>query len=1050
MNKLIQIALKRPYTFVVLAILILIMGLRAIYTSSTDVFPDIKIPVVAVVWSYSGLLPSDVSGRITFLHERAITRTVEGVKKIESQSYYGISIIKVFLQPGVDLAKAEAEITAISQTVVKILPPDISPPMVLKLSASSVPVAMLEVASDKLSHAELYNIATTKIRPQLVTIRGAILPLPYGGTTRQVMVSLDPQKLYAKNMTALDVLTKIQEQNLILPAGSEKIDTIQWMVKNNAAPLKVSEFNKLPIKTVDGATVFLRDVGDASLSGAPQQNSVLVDGKQAIMLVVMKSSGVSTLSVVDGVKKAIPKIEKTLPGDVKISIINDAAKFVKDSISEVAQEMLTATFLTGLVVLLFIGSWRSTVIISVSIPLSILSAIVCLNATHETINVMTLGGLALAVGILVDNATVMIENIHSHLAMGKSRKEAILDAAGQIIVPMFVATLCITMAWMPLFGITGISGFLFKPMALAIMFAMTASFILSVTLVPTMADYLLQEHGDASSKKISSHKVIAKMQHFQIRFEEKFDQFKDSYQVLLEKLIHHRRQFMSYFLIFCALASMLFLINGRDFFPEIKSGTLQMHMRAPLGTRVGTAGEIASYVSRDIRKLLPGQIEKIISNCGLPVGPHNLAFIPTPTIGSQDCDLTITLRNKASPVWTYRNILRKGLRSMYPGTIFTFQPADLTAKIINFGSPAPIDVHVVGYNLEENYAYAKLLAEKFRTIPGAADVSVQQTLTTPTLLTKTDRTLGLNVKLTEKDVALNMILATAGSQQFFQQYWLNHTSGIAYRFNIYTPQYIMHSVNNLLSIPVRKTQGDSNLESIQLAGNITDIETVGTPGVISHQNVMPLFNVYVSAEGRALGSVLKDVSKAIAKTMDKKPPKATVAVHGQSVAMNSAYIELIVGFVFAIVLIYLLIVVNFQSWLDPFIIITGLTGAVAGTALFLFLTRTNLSVPALTGLIMALGTGTANSILVVAHARERMDVHGDAIKAAIESGYARIRPVLMTASAMIIGMAPMSLSNTTNAPLGKAVIGGLILATFTTLFFVPCVYTVVYRKNKAK
>tara|TARA_R110002126_G_scaffold272886_2_gene417221 strand:- start:12556 stop:15702 length:3147 start_codon:yes stop_codon:yes gene_type:complete len=1048
MKKLIQIALQRPYTFVVLAILILIMGLRSIYTSSTDVFPDIKIPVVAVVWSYSGLLPSDVSGRITFLHERAITRTVEGVKSIESQSYYGISIIKVFLQPGVDVAKAEAEITAISQTVVKILPPDISPPMVLKLSASSVPVAMLEVASDKLSHAELYNIATTKIRPQLVTIRGAILPLPYGGTTQQVMVSLDPKKLYAKNMTALDVLTKLQKQNLILPAGSEKIDTIQWMVKNNAAPLKVEDFNKLPIKTVNGATVFLRDVGDASLSGAPQQNSVLVDGKQAIMLVVMKSSGVSTLSVVDGVKKAIPKIEQTLPSDVKISIINDASKFVKDSISNVAEEMLTATFLTGLVVLLFIGSWRSTLIISVSIPLSILTAIIGLQLAHETINVMTLGGLALAVGILVDNATVMIENIHSHLALNKPIKDAILDAANQIIVPMFVATLCITLAWMPLFGITGISGWLFRPMALSIMFAMAASFILSVTLVPTMADYLLEKH-DTSEKSVSSYKILAALQQFQVKFEHKFEHFRDAYQVLLKKLIQHRRAFMTYFLVFCALASTLLFINGRDFFPEIKSGTLQMHMRAPLGTRVGTAGEIASYVSRDIRKLLPGQVEKIISNCGLPVGPHNLAFIPTPTIGSQDCDLTITLHNKESPVWTYRAILRKGLKASYPGTTFTFQPADLTSKIINFGSPAPIDVHVVGYNMEENYEYAKMLAEKFRTIPGATDVSVQQTLTTPTLLTSADRTFGLNVGLTEKDVAYNMILATAGSQQFFQQYWLNHTSGIAYRFNVYTPQFIMHSVDKLLSIPVRKTLADSNLESIQLAGNIVNIKTVGTPGVISHQDVMPLFNIYVSAEGRALGSVLKDVSAVISKNMSKKPQKASVAVHGQSVAMKGAYTELMVGFVFAIVLIYLLIVVNFQSWLDPFIIITGLVGAVAGTSLFLFLTRTNLSVPALTGLIMALGTGTANSILVVAHARECMDTHGDPIKAAIESGYARIRPVLMTAAAMIIGMAPMSLSNTTNAPLGKAVIGGLILATFTTLFFVPCVYTVVYGKRKA-
>ncbi|MDF1677725.1 MAG: efflux RND transporter permease subunit [Legionellaceae bacterium] len=1045
MKNLIKIALQKPYTFVVLAILILIMGMRSIYTSSTDVFPDIKIPVVAVVWSYSGLLPSDVSGRITFLHERAITRTVEGVQKIESNSYYGISIIKIFLQPGVDVAKAEAEITAISQNVIKILPPDISPPMVMKLSPSSVPVAMLEVASDALSRAELYNIATTKIRPQLVTIKGAILPLPYGGTTRQVMISLDPQKLYAKNMTAYDVLTKLQEQNLILPAGSEKINTIQWMVKNNAAPLKVSDFNKLPIKTVGGATVFLRDVGYTSLSGAPQQNSVLVDGKQAIMLVVMKSSEVSTLSVVDGVKKAIPEIEKTLGGDVKISILNDAAKFVKDSIKEVVQEMLTATFLTGLVVLLFIGSWRSTIIISCSIPLSILTAIISLQLSNETINVMTLGGLALAVGILVDNATVMIENIHSHLAMKKSKKDAIIDAANQIIIPTFVSTLCITLAWMPLFGITGISGFLFKPMALAIIFAMAASFILSITLVPTMANYLLEEH-EAPSATPPKNKLMARLIAFQATFETQFEVFKEKYRDILETLIKHRKAFIIYFVGFCALASTLFFVNGQDFFPEIKSGDLQMHLRAPLGTRVGTSGEIASYVSRDIRKLLPGQVEKVISNCGLPVGPHNLAFIPTPTIGSQDCDLTITLHNKESPVWTYRNILRKGLKEKYPGTIFTFQPADLTAKIINFGAPAPIDVHVVGYNMGENYEYAKMLAEQFRVIPGATDVTVQQTLSTPTLLTNADRTLGLNVALTEKDIALNMILATAGSQQFFQQYWLNHESGIAYRLNLYTPQYIMHSLNNLLGVPVKKTENDSNLESIQLAGNITDIQFVGTPGVISHHNVMPLFDIYVSAEGRDLGGVLKDVQKAIQKTIHKKPKKATVEIHGQSTTMKSAYTELLVGFVFAIVLIYLLIVVNFQSWADPFIILTGLIGAIAGTALFLFLTRTNLSVPALTGLIMSLGTATANSILVVAYARERMAEHQDPIKAAIESGYARIRPVLMTASAMIIGMAPMSLSNTTNAPLGKAVIGGLILATFTTLFFVPCIYTVVYRK----
>lgn len=1051
MKKLINIALQRPYTFVVLAILIVLVGIRSILTTSTDVFPDIKIPVVAVVWSYTGLLPNDVSGRITFLHERAITRTVEGIKSIESHSYYGISIIKVFLQPGVDVAKAEAEITAISQLVVKILPPDISPPMVMKLSASSVPVAMLEVSSDKVSSAELNNIATAIIRPELATIKGAILPIPYGGTTQQVMVSLDPNKLFAKNMTAKDVFDKLKQQNIILPAGAEKINTFQWMIQNNATPLKVKDFNNIPIKTQNGATVFLRDVGYASLSGAPQQNSVLVDGKQAVMMVVMKSSEVSTLTVVDGVKKAIPQIQKTLPDNIQIKVINDAAEFVLDSIKDVVREMITATFLTGLVVLLFIGSWRSTIIISISIPLSILSAIFWLNWFGETINVMTLGGLALAIGILVDNATVMIENIDTHLAMQKTKSQAILDAAGQIITPTFVATLCITIVWLPLFGISGVAGWLFKPMALAIMFAMVTSFILSVTLVPTMADYLLEEH-DAKvkhKKDAGKNKIIAKISKIQADFDRGFSSFREQYKNLLISIIENRIKFVLYFILLSLLAIGLFFINGRDFFPEIKSGTLQMHMRAPLGTRVGTSGEIASLVSQDIKKLLPGKVKTIISNCGLPVGPHNLAFIPTPTIGSQDCDLTISLINDTSPVWTYRNILRNNLSKHFPGTIFTFQPADLTAKILNFGSPSPIDVHIKGFDMKSNYDFANMLAQKFRAIPGAKDVSVQQTINTPTLLTEVDRTLGLNLDLTEKNIATNMILATTGSMQFYQQYWLNHTSGIAYAINVYTPQNIMHSIEKLLSIPIKKSQRESTLEAIELAGNVANVKLVGTPGVVTHKDIMPLFDIYVSAEGRDLGGVLTDVEKVIAENMDKKPKKALIEVHGQSEIMKDTYVELIIGFLSAIILVYLLIVVNFQSWLDPFIIITALLGAIAGTSLLLFLTRTNLSVPALTGLIMSMGTATANSILVVAYARERMEIHKDAFKAAIEAGYARIRPVLMTASAMIIGMVPMSLSNTTNAPLGKAVIGGLIIATVGTLFFVPCIYTIVYhRKNR--
>jgi multidrug efflux pump subunit AcrB len=1062
MKNFIKIALTKPYTFVVLAIIIILVGGRSIVMTPTDVFPNIKTPVVAIVWAYDGLLPSDVSGRITFFYERALTSTVEGIEHIESHSYYGSSIVKVFLQPGVDLASAEAEIVAVSQTVVNALPPDISPPMIMKLSASSVPVAMLEVTSTEYSPAELYNIAIARIRPELVTIDGAILPHPYGGTDRQVLVSLDPNKLLSKNMTASEVLEALKQQNLILPAGDEKINTIDWMVQNNASPLEIENFNDIPIKKKDNTTIFLRDVGDTTLGGAPQQNSVLVDGKQAVMIVVMKSSEASTLDVVDGIKRAIPKLNQTLPEGINIRLLNDASKFVEDSIMNVVEEMVLATLLTGLVVLLFIGSLRSTIIISIAIPLSILSSLICLNWIGATINVMTLGGLALAVGILVDNATVMVENIDTHLAMNKPLSTAILDAANQIIGPMFIATLCITVVWLPLFGISGISGWLFKPMAFAIIFAVLASFILAITLVPTMAKYMLHEHqsrndDDNHDQEKARHSKLKRFfslfsdhfKRFQTDFEHGFEKFRDRYQILLNATINNRGKFVASFIIICLLASSLLFINGRNFFPEIKSDTLQMHMRAPLGTRIGTTGKIASLVSLDIKKLLPG-VDGVISNCGLPVGPHNLAFIPTPTIGSQDCDITVTLKDEESPVWDYRRILRRELSKKYPGTIFTFQPADLTAKILNFGSPSPIDVQIKGLEMEENYAYAKELAAKIRAIPGTKDVNIQQTMNTPTLLAKGDRIFGLGMGLTEKNIAENMILATAGSKQIDQQYWLNHKTGLSYRLNLYTPQHKMTSLNDLLTIPVTKPEKDTSPDRVELSGNVTDISLVGTPGVITHGDIMPLFDIYVSAEGRSLGEVLKDVDYVIEESLDDKPKSASIEIRGQAETMKQAYKELIIGLLAAVILVYLLIVINFQSWLDPFIIITALLGAIAGTSLFLFLTRTTLSVPALTGAIMSIGTATANSILVVSAARERMAIHGDAIKAALEAGHARIRPVIMTASAMIIGMIPMSVSNTPNAPLGRAVIGGLLLATFATLFFVPSIYTMFYHRKTDK
>ncbi|MFM8551336.1 MAG: efflux RND transporter permease subunit, partial [Nitrospiraceae bacterium] len=1051
MNQIVLIALRRPYTFVVLAILIVLFGVMSVSKSPTDVFPNIKIPVISVVWSYGGLLPADVSGRITFYFERALTSTVEGIKHIVSHSYYGSSIVSIFLQDGVNLAGAEAEVTAIAQTVVKALPPDISPPMIMRLEASSVPVVMLQVTSDTMTPAELYNLSVMQIRPLLVTIPGAILPAPYGGNPVMLLVSLDQQKLLARQLTAMDVHKAFGRQNIVLPAGDQKIKATDWMVQTNATPMQVEDFNNIPIKREGNAFIYMRDVADVRLAGPPQTNAVLVDGKQAVLIVVMKSGEASTLDVVDGIKKAIPRIEKIVPPGVKIKILNDASIFVKDAITDVVQEMMTAAALTGLIVLLLLGSWRATVIVATSIPLAILTSIIGLHVLGESMNLMTLGGLALAVGILVDDATVMIENIDTHLAMGKELEPAIVDAANQIVVPTLVATLCIAIVWVPLFQLSGVSGYLFMPMAEAIIFAMLASFILSRTLVPTMAKYVLvgghESGGHGHDEPHDAASQPGFFARFQKGFERGFERFRERYNGLLEQVVANRAPFVGTALALAVASLVLYYFNGREFFPETKAGSMQMHMRAPIGTRIEASGRIASLVSNDIVQMLPGQVEGIVSNCGLPVGPHNLAFIPTPTIGTQDCDLTIDLKSEKSPVWEYRRILRKGLKERYPGTEFTFQPADLTAKILNFGSPSPIDVQISGMEMEENYEFVRKLAGRLRQIPGASDVAIQQTMRTPTLFVEGNRTFGLGINLSEKDIATNLLLTTSGSKQVDQQYWLDHKTGMTYQVNICTPQPQLTKVSDLLTVPVDRGDMGASGRKPQLLGNVTTLSAVGTPGVVTHSDIMPLFDIYVSAEGRDLGGVLEDV-KAIAKDMNKDLPRsAALEIHGQAETMHDAYAELLGGLVLAIVLVYLLIVVNFQSWLDPFIIITALPGALAGIAWSLFLTHTNISVPALTGAIMTMGTATANSILVVSYARERLEVHGEALLAAVEAGKGRLRPVLMTASAMIIGMLPMSMGNSPNAPLGRAVIGGLLVATLFTLLFVPCIYAIIYGRR---
>ena len=1048
MNKLVEIALRRPYTFVVVAILITLYGGKSALDTPTDVFPNVKIPVVAVVWSYAGMMPEDVSGRITYFYERALTSTVEGIERLESQSYYGFSIVKIFMHPGADLAATEADIASISQTVTNALPPDISPPMVMRLEASSVPVAMLQVTSDKVSAAKLYNLSIARIRPELVTIPGAILPHPYGGKPKQLLISVDQQKLLARHVSAKDIHDALNKQNLVLPAGDQKIKSIDWMVQTNASPLKVEDFNDIPIKRVGNATVYLRDVGDASLAGPPQTNAVLVDGKQAVSIVVMKSGEASTLDVVNGIKEAIPKIKRSIPEGIDIKILSDASEFVKVPIEEVLTEMLIAAALTGLVVLLFLGSWRATVIIATSIPLSILTAIIGLNWLGESINIMTLGGLALAVGILVDNATVMIENIDTHMAMHKPLEAAIIDGANQILIPTLVATLCIAIVWLPLFGLTGVSGFLFRPMAIAVMLAVLASFALSRTLVPTMAKYLLRPHDTEEHPDEPAHSANW-LARFQKDFERRFEELKDKYAKLLEQAISHRRTFVPVFLLIAGASCVLFYFNGTEFFPEVKTSALQLHMRAPLGTRIETSSRIASLVSNDIERMLPGEVKGIVSNCGLPVGPHNLAFIPTPTIGSQDCDLTIALTNERAPVWDFRRILRKGLKERYPGTEFTFQPADLTAKILNFGSPAPIDVQVKGMDMAENYRFVRKLAGRLKTIPGTTDVTIQQTMRTPTLLVEGDRTQGLAVGLEAKDFGLNMLMATSGSQQIDQKYWLDHETGLSYQINVYTPQPWLSRIEHLLTIPVFSREDAAN-SSPQLLGNIAKVSVIGTPGVVTHEGIQPAFDIYVSAEGRDLGGVLSDVEKISEEMKSDMPRSAALRVIGQAEMMDNAYVELLSGLLVAIILVYLLIVVNFQSWLDPFIIITALPGAVAGIAWALFITHTYISVPALTGAIITVGIATANSILVVANAKERLEIHQDAFRAAVEAGRARIRPVLMTALAMVIGMLPMSMGNSQNAPLGRAVIGGLIFATIATLFFVPTIYAIVYKNRSVQ
>ncbi len=1050
MNAIVLVALRRPLTFVVMSILIVLFGTMAVLRTATDIFPNIRIPVVAVVWTYTGLSPQDMSGRVIYYYERALTATVENIEHIESQSLYGRGIVKIFFLPGTDVAAAQAQITSISQTVLKQMPAGITPPQVLSYNASSVPVLDLQVSASGMTAAEVYDMASNLIRPALVAVPGAAIPSPYGGASLNVEVDLDQEKLLAHGLSATDVGRALATENVVLPAGDQKIGAIDYMVETNASPIQLQTFNNLPIKTVGGATIYLRDVAHVYRGAPPQQNAVLVQGKQAVLIQILKSGNASTLAVVAGVKRALPGILRTLPAGVSITPLDDASAFVRDSVDEVVQEMVIAACLTGLTVLLFLGSWRSTLIVATSIPLAILSSVLMLSWLGQTINVMTLGGLALAVGILVDDATVMIENIDSHLEQGAELEPGIIEAANQIVVPTFVATLCICIVWLPLFQLSGIAGYLFLPLAEAIIFAMIASFILSRTLAPTMAAYLLRGQVEQHRRERDGHGPAADpgvFTRFQRGFERRFTAFRGRYRVLLADIVARRGRCIVLFGA-ASLASLGLIGSlGRDFFPSIKSGEIDMHMRAPVGTRLEEAAKIAVLVEGSIRRILPGRVADMVDNCGLPASGINEAYNSTGTIGPQDCDITISLNDDASPVDAYRFSLRRALPHLYPGTVFTFLPGDITAKILNFGLPAPIDVQISGRSQGANLDYAQTVAARLRRIPGIADVNIQQALNEPTLRVAASRSFALGIGLTEADIAGNALSTLSGSGQTAPTYWLDTSSGVSHLVNLQTPQSQLTSMNALETVPIDRGDGNPGGLGTQLLGGLSRISQTGTPLLASHYSILPVIDIYASAQGLDLGAVNDAVTRIVTGMAGTVPHGASVHLRGQAETMGTAYTQLLEGLALAILLVYLVIVVNFQSWLDPFIIITALPAALAGIVWSLFLTHTTLSVPALTGAIMCMGTATANSILVVSFARERLAAHGDAVAAAVEAGFGRIRPVLMTALAMMIGMLPMSFSNTQNAPLGRAVIGGLLAATFATLLFVPCVFALLHHRR---
>ncbi len=1083
---IVRLALRRPYTFAVLALLLLIIGPISILSTPVDIFPNIDIPVVSIVWHYDGLSAENMADRIITLTERSLTTTVDNIDHIESNSLYGVAVVKVYFQPNVNLSTAVAQITAISQTQIHQLPPGTTPPFIIDYNASSVPILQLGLSGQGLSEQQLNDYALNFIRTQLVTVPGAAIPYPYGGKQRQVQVDLNLRQLQARGLSPSDVVNAISAQNLILPSGTMKVGKFEYQVETNSAPTTIQGLNDLPIREVNGAMIYIRDVAHVRDGFPPQTNIVRVDGQRAALMTIMKNGDASTLDIIKGIFRKLPVVASGLPQQLRITPLSDQSIFVRGAITGVVREGLLAACLTGFMILVFLGSWRSTLIIAVSIPLSILVSLILLHLLGETINIMTLGGLALAVGILVDDATVEIENINRNLEEGKEIEQAILDGAAQIAIPAFVSTISICIVFVPMFFLGGVARYLFVPLAEAVTFAMLASYFLSRTVVPTMAKYLLTEHDPEKHQKQSRNPFTR----FQLAFERRFEQLRDSYHGLLQLAVDHSALFLILFLVFCfGSFALLYPWLGQDFFPSVDAGQFKLHVRARTGTRIEETARLCDEIDAAIRREIPEkELVTIIDNIGIPYSGLNLSYSNSGVVGSADADITVSLAEHHRPTNEYLQDLRGKLASEFPGVTFYSLPVDMTTQILNFGLPAPIDIQIIGHDMMANRNFAEHLMQQVKYVPGTADLRIQQPFDEPRLFVDVDRSRAQDIGLAQRDVAGSLLVALSGSFQTSPTFWLNPRNGVSYNIAAQSPQYNLDSLQDLENIPLTPgsggaSSGDSTGSNgaagapgvngvaaapaafamggkpIQTIGNVATITRGQELATVTHYNIAPVIDIFGNVEGTDLRTVSDRIDSIVARERKHLPRGSQLVIRGQVQTMNSSFIGLISGLAFSILLVYLLIVVNFQSWLDPFIIVAALPAALAGIVWMLFLTGTHISVPALTGSIMCMGVATANSILVVSFAKEQLEINtGDARAAALEAGYTRFRPVLMTALAMIIGMVPMALGlgdgGEENAPLGRAVIGGLLFATAATLFFVPTFFSVLHgaleRRRRAR